>query len=186
VDRDLVERAIAGDREAYSELVRLSIDRSYALATLILRDSERARDATQEAYIAAWRDLASVRDPDRIDGWLRRLVVNACYGELRREGRVRRAEVRELAFAGSTSAPDGADRLAQRDQLERAFRRLDADQRTALVLRHYLGLSLAEVADAMGVPVGTAKSRLNRAAQAMRASLDADARTSLLPEGPTA
>jgi len=186
VDRDLVERAIGGDRHAYTELVRSSIDRSYALATLVLRDPERARDAVQEAYLAAWRDLASVRDPDRIDGWLRRVVVRACYAELRREGRHRRVEVRELALAEEGFVGDAGEHLAQRDQLERAFRRLDPDQRTALVLRHYLGLSLAEVADAMGVPLGTAKSRLNRATQAMRAGLDADARTALLPEGRSA
>jgi RNA polymerase sigma-70 factor, ECF subfamily len=186
VDRDLVKRAIAGDRDAYTELVRQSIDRSYALAMLVLRDPDRARDATQEAYVAAWRDLASVRDADRIDGWLRRLVVRACHDELRRQGRRRRIEVREIALAGPGAVSDTTLAVAQRDELERGFRRLQPDQRTALVLRYYLDLPIEEVADALGVPVGTAKSRLNRATQAMRASLDADARGSLLPEGPSA
>ncbi len=184
MDRDLVERAIAGDREAYSELVRRSLDRSYALATLILRDAESARDATQDAYVAAWRDLSSLRDPGRFDAWIRKVVVRACYREAAQQRRHRHVEVRELDLRGS--APDGEAALSQRDQLERGFRRLDPDQRTALVLHHYLGLSVPEVAEAMGVPVGTAKSRIHRATNAMRATLEADARTSLLPEGPAA
>ena len=182
--RDLVQRAIDGDREAYSELVRQSIDRSYALASLVLRDPDRARDATQDAYVAAWRGLSSLRDPDRFEPWLRRLVVRACYQELRRERRHRHVQVVEIDLG--RMAPDPASGFGERDRLERAFRRLPPDQRTALVLRHYLDLTLEEVADAMGVPIGTAKSRLHRAASAMRAILEADDRVSILVEGPVA
>ncbi|HEY6569499.1 MAG TPA: RNA polymerase sigma factor [Candidatus Limnocylindrales bacterium] len=184
MDRYLVQRAISGDRDAYTELVRQSIDRSYALASLVLRDPEWARDATQEAYVTAWRDLSSLRDPDRFDAWIRRIVVRSCYRESSHERRRRHVDVHQLSLVGAIA--DSSVQLAHRDELERGFRRLDPDLRTVLVLRHYMDLSLAEVAESLGVPIGTAKSRLNRATKAMRANLDADARSSLLPEGPLA
>ena len=186
MDRDLVEGAIAGDREAYTELVRQSIDRSYALAGLILRDPDRARDATQEAYVTAWRSLSSLRDPSRFDAWMRRLVVRACYQAVRGEARHRHVDIAAIDLGGSVrvAIADSTIDLATRDQLERGFRRLKPDQRAVLVFRHYLDLTIEETADAMGVPVGTAKSRLHRATSAMRAVLEADARASRLVEGP--
>jgi RNA polymerase sigma-70 factor (ECF subfamily) len=174
MDRDLVRRAMAGDREAFSELVRLSTDRLFAVARLILRDSGRAEDATQEALVVAWRDLSALRDPDRFEAWLHRLLVRACYREARKDRRRQSVHVRELALQGTE--PDSAIDLADRDQLERGFRRLDTDQRAILVLHFYLGYSISEVADALGVPDGTAKSRLHRATQTMRSVLDAEAR----------
>jgi len=179
--RDLVERAMAGDHDAFSELARVSISRLYATARLILRDDGRAEDATQEALVAAWRDLSALRDPDRFDAWLHRLLVRACYREIRR-GRHRWTI--EVNVEGHESAPDadpGFD-IADRDQLERGFRRLDADQRMVLVLHYYLGLSLDEAAEALGIPPGTVRSRLNRATRAMRAALDADGRPPILNE----
>jgi RNA polymerase sigma-70 factor (ECF subfamily) len=179
--RELVERAMAGDHDAFSELARVSIARLYAAARLILRDAIRAEDATQEALVAAWRDLSALRDPDRFDAWLHRLLVRACYREARR-GR------RQLALALEVGATplvhrDPAIDLADRDELDRGFARLDADQRTVLVLHHFLGLTLDEVAAAMTVPPGTARSRLHRATKAMRAALEADARPTTLTEG---
>ena len=172
--RDLVERAMAGDHDAFSELARGSIARLYAAARLILRDDVASEDAIQETLVAAWRDLSALRDPDRFDAWLHRLLVRACYREARR-GR-RRWTIEQQVRTARTAEPDPAVDLAARDELERGFQRLDADQRTVIVLRHYLGLTLDEVAAAMGVPSGTAKSRLHRATRAMRAALDADAR----------
>ena len=172
--RELVERAIAGDRDAYAELARTLIGRLYAVAFLILRNQAQAEDATQEALVAAWRDLSSLRDPDRFGAWLHQLLVHSCYREARR-GRRRWAiesEVRETAVPALDPSID----IADRDELERGFRRLDADQRTVLVLHYYLGLSLDEAADALGIPPGTVRSRLHRATRAMRAALDADAR----------
>ena len=181
MQRDLVERAMAGDHEAFSELVRLSIGRLYAVARLILRDQERAEDATQEALVLAWRDMAALRDPDRFDAWLRRLLVRACYREASsaRKRQVLEASVMPL----DDLVTDTSFALADRDQLDRGFRHLDTAQRAILVLHYYLGLPLTEAADVLGVPVGTAKSRLHRATQAMRATLDADARSSRLSEG---
>ena len=174
MQRDLVERAMAGDHDAFSELARVSIGRLYAVARLILRDPHRAEDATQEALVVAWRDLSGLRDPDRFDAWLRRLLVRVCYREADR-GRRRWAietEIHETPGVGVDPALD----LADRDELERGFRRLDLDQRTVIVLHYYLGLSLDEAAETLGVPPGTVRSRLHRATRALRAAIDADAR----------
>src|SRR5262245_45819074 len=175
--RELVERAIAGDHDAFSELARVSIGRLYAVARLILRDPHRAEDATQEALVAAWRDLSALRDPDRFDAWLHRLLLRACYREASRGRRRWTVETEVHEWDGAT-VPDPIADLADRDQLERGFRRLAPEQRAAIVLHHYLGLTLDETADALGVPPGTARSRVNRAMGALRAALEADARSS--------
>ena len=177
---DLVERAMAGDHGAFSELARVSVGRLYVVARLILRDDARAEDATQEALVAAWQRLAGLRDPDRFEAWLHRLLVRACYREARRGRRRWEIEVGIRPAEGAVLVP--AVDLADRDQLERGFRRLDADQRIVLVLHYYLGLSLDEAADALGIPPGTVRSRLHRATAAMRAALEADARSPLLNE----
>jgi RNA polymerase sigma factor (sigma-70 family) len=178
--RDLVERAMAGDHDAFSELARVSISRLYATARLILRDHGRAEDATQDALVAAWRDLSALRDPDRFDAWLHRLLVRSCYRELRRGRHRWTIEVDVEGLDLSTA--DGSLELVDRDQLERGFERLDPDQRIVLVLHYYLGLTLDESADALGVPPGTVRSRLHRATQTLRAALEADGRTTLLNE----
>jgi len=174
VDRDLVERARHGDREAYADLVRVRGDRLFAIAHRILRDADRTEDAVQEALVIAWRDLPSLRDPDRFDAWLRRLVVRTCLVEAVRARRlVTNLYVLPTDLAAAT---DEYINVADRDQLERGFRRLPPEQRALLVLRHYAGLEMAEIADALGIPAGTARSRLHHAHRAMRAALDADAR----------
>ena len=174
MQRDLVERAMAGDREAFTELGGRWIDRLYATARLILRDGDRAQDATQEALIAAWRDLKGLRDPDRFEPWLRRLLVNACYREARSNRSRWAAEVRVIPLAGTFADPALA--AADHDALTRAFDELGAEQRTLLVLHYHLGLPMHETALALGVPVGTVKSRLHRTTQLLRATLDASAR----------
>ena len=188
MQRDLVERAMAGDHDAFSELARVSIGRLYIVARLILRDDARAEDATQEALLAAWRRLAGLRDPDRFEAWLHRLLVNACYREARRGRRRQSIEVHvdPLAMPEAPGAIDGDFDLADRDQLERGFRRLDVDQRTVLVMHYYIGFSLDEAAEVLGVPPGTVRSRLHRAINAMRAGLEADARTPVLNQGRSA
>ena len=182
--RLLVQQAMAGDHDAFAELARARIGRLYAIAVLILRDPGRAEDATQEALVAAWRDLSALRDPDRFDAWLRRLLVRACY----RESRLARANPTIDVHVPSIepTVTDGSIAMADRDEIERGFRRLDPDQRAVLVLHYYVGLPVPEVADALGIPVGTAKSRLHRATRALRSALDADARGALPTEGWTA
>jgi RNA polymerase sigma-70 factor (ECF subfamily) len=174
VDRDLVEAARRGDREAYADLIRSRSDRLFAIAQRILRDVDRTEDAVQEALVIAWRDLPGLRDPDRFDAWLRRLLVRSCVAEAQRERRLV-ATLRVLPI-DLPSATDDYLSVVDRDELERGFRRLPVQQRAILVLRHYAGLETAEIADALGIPDGTVRSRLHHAHRAMRAALDADAR----------
>ena len=181
MQRDLVEQAQRGDHDAFAILAGATIGRLDAAARLILRDPERAKDAVQEAFVRAWRDLPTLRDPDRFDAWLRRLVVHSCLNEARRR-RSRPREVELLPIDHPTTSDPGSA-LADRDELERGFRRLDPEQRAIVVLHYYLGYPLPEAADILGVPVGTAKSRLHRAIQALRGAVDADARLSVAPEG---
>jgi RNA polymerase sigma-70 factor, ECF subfamily len=181
VQRDLVERAQRGDHDAFAILAGATVGRLDAAARLILRDPERAKDAVQEAFVRAWRDLPTLRDPARFDAWLRRLVVHACLNEARRTRR-RPHEVELLSFDHPPTT-DAATDLADRDELERGFRRLEPDQRAVVVLHYYLGYPLPEVAALLGVPVGTAKSRLHRALQVLRGAVDADARLTPAPEG---
>ena len=174
MDRDLVEAARHGDREAYADLIRARGDRLFTLAQRILRDVDRTEDAVQEALVIAWRDLPALRDPDRFDAWLHRLVVRACVHEAVRERRLV-ANLRVLPVDMPASQDDLLS-LADRDQLERGFRRLPPEQRAILALRHYAGFEPAEIAEILGVPAGTARSRLHHAHRAMRAALEADAR----------
>jgi len=181
MQRDLVQRAQRGDHEAFDMLAGAAYDRLYALAYRILRDQDQADDAVQECLVHAWRDVRGLRDPDRFDAWLQRSLVNACYDEGRRL-RSRAREIRLLNF--DRAAPgDATSDVADRDQLERGFRRLPIEQRAVLVMHHYLGLRLPEIADTLGVPEGTVRSRLHYATLAMRAVLEADARTIGVAEG---
>lgn len=185
MQRDLAERAVRGDHDAFTALVDGSIGRLYAVACLILRDRDRAHDAVQEALVAAWRDINGVRDPDRIDAWFRRLVVRACYRQARMDRRRRVVELRVVPDEPTVS-PSHELTVVDRDRLERGFARLGPDHRAILVLTHYLGLPLTEVAETLDIPSGTAKSRLKRALATMRASIDADDRIDLVQKGRTA
>ena len=171
--RDVVERAMRGDREAFGALVVHTSDRMYAIATRILRDAELAEDALQSALLTAWRQLPTLRDPDRFEPWVRRLLVHACYAEARRR-RTWAANVRVLPVDGP-AAPDMLVSVADRDALDRAFRRLTIEQRAVFVLHHHVGLQLVEIAETLGVPAGTARSRLHYATRALRAAVEADA-----------
>jgi RNA polymerase sigma-70 factor, ECF subfamily len=173
LDVQLVHRAQRGDAEAFDALARLVGDRCMAIAVRILRDADLADDAVQTALISAWRELRSLRDASRFEPWLHRILTNECYAEARRRTR-RPVAIRVLPDRSG----DAGDQLAvhDRDQLERAFRRLTLEQRAVLVFHHYLDLPVVEVADRLGIPVGTAKSRLHHAMTALRASLEADAR----------
>ena len=177
MDVALVERARAGDEDAFASLARAGGDRLLAIAFRILRDLGPAEDAVQQTLVLAWRELPGLRDPERFDAWLHRLLVHTCYDEIRR-GRRWAATVRVLPVDGPT-VPDTAVSVVDRDQLDRGFRRLPPEQRAVLVLHHYIGLSLTEIADQLGLPLGTVKSRLHYAMHALRAALEADLRPSI-------
>jgi RNA polymerase sigma-70 factor, ECF subfamily len=185
VQTELVDRARRGDREAFSVLAGGAVDRLYAIARMILRDTELAEDAAQEALVRAWRDLPTLRDVERFDAWLNRVLVRACI-DIGRHRRRWRAEITVLP-----SEPVEQDRtaeLADRDQLERGLRRLTDDQRTILTLSFFLGLTSAEMAEALDIPAGTVRSRLHYAIEALRAAVAADERSlvGVLREDPTA
>src|SRR5262245_31661603 len=173
MDRTLVELAARGDEEAFASLARASGDRLMAIAFRILRDVGRAEDAVQQALLNAWRELPNLRDPDRFDAWLRRLLVNACYLEARRERRWAQ-NVRLMSLGDRSGGSDETRAVDLRDQFDRVFRRLPANQRVVFVYRHYLGFELAEIAAELGLPLGTVKSRLHYATYSVRSALQDD------------
>ena len=180
--RDLVERAAKGDQEAYAALAGLSADRLFAVAHRILRDWHLAEDALQRTLVTIWNELPRLRDPDRFEAWTYRLIARESVSAARREGRggpVVRLLPDETDVLVTS---DQYQAVADRDQLDRGFRRLTPEQRTVLVLHHYVGLSLAEIADVLGTPVGTAGSRIHYATQALRAALEADERSTSVKE----
>ena len=172
--REQVLQAMRGDHEAFAGIVTACVDELFAAATLILRDRTASEEAVQETLVRAWLGLPKLRDPDRFTGWLHRLLTNACYDEARKLGR-RKVEI-ELLPTHAPLTSDASVPIAARDALDRAFRRLSTQHRAALILRHYLGLSIAEVAQAMTTPLGTAKSRLHHAERTLRAAVEADER----------
>ena len=174
MDTDLVVRAQNGDEEAFASLAVAAGDRLHAVAHRILRDIELAEDATQQALLTIWRDLPKLRDPARFDAWSYRLLVRACYAEARRTRHW--TPNLHLLSVDEPAVGEGMGVVVDRDQLERGFRRLSIDHRAVVVLHHYLDLPLDEVADVLGVPIGTVRSRLHYAMRALRAALEADAR----------
>jgi RNA polymerase sigma-70 factor (ECF subfamily) len=174
MDTQLVVRAQGGDQQAFASLAMAAGDRLHAVAHRILRDTDLAEDATQQALLNVWRDLPQLRDPARFDAWSYRLLVRACYAEARRTRRF--SPNLRLLPTDEPMAADGLASVVDRDQLERGFRRLSIDHRAVVVLHHYLDLPLPEVAEALGIPEGTVRSRLHNAMRGLRAALDADAR----------
>ena len=171
MERQLVERAQQGDPEAFDRLTELIVDRLFSVAYRILRETQSAEDATQQALITIWRQLPQLRDPTRFEAWSYRLLVHASYAEhRRRRGEATEAELDRIA------ANDAYLSVDDRDQLERGFRRLSEQQRAVLVLQHYLNYSHDQMAEVLGIPIGTVRSRLHGARIAMRAALEADAR----------
>jgi RNA polymerase sigma-70 factor (ECF subfamily) len=177
MDTDLVVRAQHGDEEAFASLAVAVGNRLHAVSHRILRDTYLAEDATQQALLTIWRDLPQLRDPARFDAWSYRLLVRACYAEGRRvrdwAPNLRLLPVDEPAVA------EGLNVVVDRDQLERGFQRLSVEHRAVVVLHHYADLPLDQVAEILGVPIGTVRSRLFHAMRGLRTALEADARPAL-------
>ena len=171
VEVDLVERAAHGDQGAYEQLVTTRADRIFRIARAILGNEPDARDATQDAFVAAWRDLPRLREPGAFDAWLNRICVNACHTRLRGRRRVHEVSLEEAPDRVSDVAAL-PDHLSDSDLLARAFRRLDPDHRTILVLRHLDDQTVDAIASTLGIPAGTAKSRLFRARNALERALE--------------
>ena len=169
---ELVLPAREGDRDAFDVLMTALIDHLYRIARLILRDVDGAEDAVQEALVRCWRDLPRLRDPDRFDAWLNRLLLHSVADEARSR---RRYSASIAVLHLEPTQPDGVGALADRDELARVFEWLSLDHRTIVVLHHYLGLTVEEAASTIGIPVGTAKSRLHYATESLRAALEAEA-----------
>jgi RNA polymerase sigma-70 factor (ECF subfamily) len=174
MDTETVKRAQGGDQEAFAELAATIADRFLATSHRILGDIDLAEDATQQALFGVWHDLPKLRDPARFEAWSYRLLVRACYAEGRKSRRW--APNLRLLPVDEPMVADGTGTVVDRDQLERAFRQLTFDHRAVVVLHHYLDKPLDEVAAMLGVPVGTAASRLHRALRILRAKLDHDDR----------
>ena len=179
MSRALVERAREGDRDAYERLARGAARRLYLVAQRIVRDTDQAEDAVQQTLVEIWRDLPSLRDPDRFEAWTYRIVVRHCRAESRSH---RRIDVSDRGPFRTDGAPrTDRDRRCGgiRDQLERAFQVAQPDHRVVVVLHHYLGLPLGEIADILDIPYGTVGSRLHHAMRSMRATLEAAERTTV-------
>ena len=173
VDAELIGRAQHGDEEAFASLAVAVGDRLHAVSQRILRDTDLAEDATQQALLIIWRDLPQLRDRARFDAWSYRLLVRACYAESRK---TRRWAPNLRLLPPEPYDGEEMSSVVDRDQLERGFRRLSIDHRAVVVLHHYLDLPLDEVAEVLGVPAGTVRSRLHHAMRGLRAALEADAR----------
>jgi RNA polymerase sigma-70 factor (ECF subfamily) len=177
VNRKTVEAARTGDEEAFASIARGIIDQLYAVAHRILRDVGQAEDATQQTLVTAWRELPGLRDADRFEAWIHRILVRTCYAEAR-SARRWSANIRVLPVEGPT-VPDTSLGVIVNDSIDRGFRRLPMEQRSILVLHHYLGWPLGEIAETLGIPLGTVKSRLHYGLQGLRAALEADERASM-------
>lgn len=176
MQRDLVEQARDGDVDAFTQLVKVSAPRLHGLANLLLRDPDRALDAVQDAFVAAWRDIRAVRDVDAWDAWLHRLTVRICYRLAKKDRRRSRIEHDLVAIVHSTTVPDPSADVAVRQWVGDEIGRLDIDQRVVIVLHYYLDLPVREVAEILDIPLGTAASRLHRGLEVMRVSMREDPR----------
>jgi RNA polymerase sigma-70 factor (ECF subfamily) len=171
MQRDLVLQAKNGDADAFTELVRVSAPRLHGVARLILRDPDRAKDAVQDAFIAAWQDIRALREPEAWDAWLRRLTVRMCYRLAKKDRRRVQVEIGVIPSEDSVRIPDASADVAAREWVFVELCRLDIDQRSVIALHYYLDLPLREVAEILDIPFGTAASRLHRGLEVMRKAI---------------
>ncbi len=181
MDRDLVERARSGDQAAFADLVHQVSDTLFGIARRILRDPGLAEDVLQDALVTIWRKLPHLREAERFDAWAYRILVNACYAAAPQNRRW--ASTVRILPIDRADATDDYQSISDRDELEQAFRRLPLDQRAVFVLHHHAGLPLVAVAEALGIPQGTARSRLHYATRALRAAFVAGRARDDLREG---
>ncbi len=170
---DLVRRAARGDALAFERLLASRADQAFRIARAMLGDESDARDATQETFVSAWRELPRLHDPERFDAWLRRILVNACRAQMRVRKQVREISL-DVILHHTTPGPGLSEQLGATDQLARAFERLDASKRALLVLHHFDHASVADIGASLGIPIGTVKWRLHDAREALQRALLAE------------
>jgi RNA polymerase sigma-70 factor (ECF subfamily) len=176
MDRLLVEQAQRGDREAFQAVAFGLSDRLFAMAHRVLRDFDGAGDALQVALVRIWRDLPSLQDPEKVEAWAMRILIRSCHDQLRRD---RRTAPSLRVMSGEPVSADHAGAITNREEMERAFARLNAEQRAVIVLQYYRDLSLPEIAEILGVPIGTVRSRAHYAKRVLRAAIEADSRPTI-------
>ena len=179
-DVALIARARGGDAAAFDALVGGRLDRCYRLAWSILLNDADAADATQEAFVSAWRQLPRLRNPEAFDGWLNRIVANSARGFRRHRLRLREVQVRPVQPGRAEPGPEPTkssdlDRIDNADAIGRAFDRLRDHERLILALHYVEERPVAEIARVLGIPVGTAKSRLHTARRALEQAMEAEA-----------
>jgi RNA polymerase sigma-70 factor (ECF subfamily) len=170
---DLVRRAARGDALAFERLLATRADHAFRIAQAMLGDESEARDATQDAFVSAWRELPRLRDPERFDPWLRRILVNACRAQMRVRKRVREIRL-DLIVDPAAPGPGLSEQVGATDMLARAFDRLDGDRRALLVLHYLDHASVEQIAASLGIPTGTVKWRLHDAREALQRALVAE------------
>jgi RNA polymerase sigma-70 factor, ECF subfamily len=170
---DLVRRAAQGDALAFERLLATRADQAFRIARAMLGDESDARDATQETFVSAWRELPRLHDPERFDAWLRRILVNACRAQMRVRKQVREISL-DVIVDHTTPGPGLSEQLGATDLLARAFERLDANKRALLVLHHLDRASVADIGASLGIPTGTVKWRLHDAREALQRALLAE------------
>ena len=178
MDQDLVVRVQEGDQRAFEALATADYPRLFRVAHGVMGDRGLAEDVTQQALLDIWRKLRRLRDPDKYEGWSYRLLVRVCYAEAKRQPKWTSDD--ELSPADEPRTVDAYGAVADRDQLERGLRRLSMDHRVVLALRFLLGMTPEEVAVTLDLPRSTVYSRVQAAVKAMRAALEADARSATL------
>ncbi len=165
--------AVGESSDTFSLIGRNDVDRAYRLAWAILGNDEDAQDATQDALTAAWQQRRTLRDDDKLEAWLSRILINKCRDRLRARARTRE-RVRPIELVVLPSVADGSRAAADRDQLGRALEGLSPDQRIVVILRFWADLTVEAIAERLGVPVGTVKSRLHNSLKTLRSTLEAD------------
>jgi RNA polymerase sigma-70 factor, ECF subfamily len=185
--RELVERARLGDEDAFARLVTTHLDAAWRFVRAVGGDRVDVEDVVQEAFLMAWRDLPSLREPGAFEPWLRGVLLHATRNEIRRRGRVRLIPITvpsedpedgrgTFADEGRIGSSDPGATVASRDAVGRAFARLSIDERTVLVLHHLEGWPVERIALALDRPIGTVKSRMHAARRSFRAALSAEDR----------
>jgi RNA polymerase sigma factor (sigma-70 family) len=184
VSERLVERARRGEADAFVALIEERQVAMTRVATAILREPADVADALQETLVALWQELPRLRSVDAFSAWADRILVNSCRLTLRRRGRRRLREIAMPGAGGATGGDSGLEshgaafdvEIAERDAFDRAFDTLDLDARAILVLHHLEGRSIDAIASALGIPPGTAKSRLFTARRRLDEALDHESR----------